>query len=411
MAAITTSVVEDMEQFASGGGMRANVDDLLKKHADPISRLRAKLASVLATDTSQYDEIFLLRYVLSHRKGDDVDFEKAEDCIRQTIAWRTREKSKIENAAKTGFGPKHDTAIRFNTVGHAGNLPGGGEPVYVVRTGYSDLPGLMNTLTHEEVVDWLHYTKEKVWRDCDARTRKTRRLTKEISVIDMKNFSLFGGDKRFYKCLGDASKLSAIYYPQLLGKTVMINTPSYFRVLYNTFSIFMPKSALEKQTLCPAKNTETENVSACPFMKRFNGISAVPAFLGGTLPCPPSLVAREDREKQLRPLTISARAKKTIEIEIPFAPARVNWELMLDAYGLRYSATFSERTDGREGQANKPAIVVLPEEKMRAEDGLCSGFFDLVTVGVVTITFDNGDSRFRGKTINHFFDVSTPPDA
>ena len=86
--------------------------------------------------------------------------------------------------------------------------------------------------TKEQIGDWLHYTKEKVWRECDKKTRETRLLTKEISVIDMANFSIFGGDSRFYKCLGEASKLSAIYYPQLLGKTILINTPSYFRFLY-----------------------------------------------------------------------------------------------------------------------------------------------------------------------------------
>jgi hypothetical protein len=398
-----------MEQFANGGGMRADVDELLKQHAVPIAELQKKLAAVLSVDKDQYDEIFLLRYVLSHRAGGKADLEKAEDCIRQTIEWRKKEKAKIDESAKTGFGPNHDIAIRFNTVGHAGNLPGGGEPVYVVRTGYCDLPGLMNTLTHEQVVDWLHYTKEKVWRDCDTRTRKTRRLTKEISVIDMENFSLFGGDKRFYKCLGDASKLSAVYYPQLLGKTVMINTPSFFRMLYNTFSIFMPKSALEKQTLCPAKNTSKEDISACPFMKRFNGIGSVPAFLGGTLPCPPSLVAREDREKQLQPLTISSRAKKTVDLDISFAPARVKWEFMLEAYGLRYSAQFTESSTGNAEASAPIGTTVLPEFKMRAEDGLRTGFFDIEKPGIVTFTFDNGDSRFRGKTINYHLEVVAPP--
>ena len=38
----------------------------------------------------------------------------------------------------------------------------------------------------------------------------------------MAGFSLFGGDKRFYQALGDSSKKSAEYYPQLLGKTVAV---------------------------------------------------------------------------------------------------------------------------------------------------------------------------------------------
>ena len=60
----------------------------------------------------------------------------------------------------------------------------------------------MSTLTSEQVTDWLHYTKEVSWQHCDSITRRSRRLTKLITVIDMAGFSLFGGDSRFYKCLG-----------------------------------------------------------------------------------------------------------------------------------------------------------------------------------------------------------------
>jgi hypothetical protein len=67
-----------------------------------------------------------------------------------------------------------------------------------------------------------------------------------------RSFSMFGGEPRFYKCLGESSKHSAVNYPQLLGKSVLINTPSFLRIIFGAFGIFMPKSALEKITICPA---------------------------------------------------------------------------------------------------------------------------------------------------------------
>ena len=39
-----------------------------------------------------------------------------------------------------------------------------------------------------------------------------------ISVIDMDGLSMFGGDSRFYKALGKSSEMSALYYPQVLGR-------------------------------------------------------------------------------------------------------------------------------------------------------------------------------------------------
>ena len=97
--------------------MRANVDELLKKNADNIKKLRSLCdQELLALDKEQYDDIFLLRYILTHKD----EYEKAADCVNKTIVWRKENKEKIENAVKTGFGPKHDIAIRFNTVGHAG---------------------------------------------------------------------------------------------------------------------------------------------------------------------------------------------------------------------------------------------------------------------------------------------------
>ena len=82
--------------------MRANVDELLKKNADNIKKLRSLCdQELLALDKEQYDDIFLLRYVLTHKD----EYEKAADCVNKTIVWRKENKEKIENAVKTGFGP------------------------------------------------------------------------------------------------------------------------------------------------------------------------------------------------------------------------------------------------------------------------------------------------------------------
>ena len=115
-----------------GAGMRANIDVLLEQHKDTIAALRTTLGGDLPADRAEYDDIFLLRYVLSH-KG---DVDKCADCVRKTIQWRIDNADKLKAAIETGFGPWHNIAIKFNAVGYAGKLPEGEEPMYVVRTGF-----------------------------------------------------------------------------------------------------------------------------------------------------------------------------------------------------------------------------------------------------------------------------------
>jgi len=109
-----------------------------------------------------------------------------------------------------------------------------------------------------------------------------------------------------------SSKKSAEYYPQLLGKTVLINTPSFMRVVWSAFSVFMPKSALEKTTICPATGTSlpnTPDASTCPFIMRWcgkAGLDSVPDFLGGTMPCPDELKPRNECSNSLQKVRLNA---------------------------------------------------------------------------------------------------------
>ena len=61
-------------------------------------------------------------------------------------------------------------------------------------------------MTNEEVADFLLMSKEVAFVRCDALARKTRQLIKMITVLDMAGYSMFGGDSRFYKALGESSK-------------------------------------------------------------------------------------------------------------------------------------------------------------------------------------------------------------
>ena len=221
------------EEINTGGGMRLGIDKLLDDNKLIVDNLRIRTQDVLSRDPASYDDIFLLRYALTHRHRGGI--EAAEDAVRKTIEWRTENAAILEKVASTGKAPHEDVVLRFSTFGYVCDLSGY-EPVWVARTGHCNQRALMSTLTIDQVGDWLHYSKEVFWRICDERTRKTRTLIKVffitthrclfaftiitpqmITVVDFDGLSLFGGDSRFNRALGKSSEMSALYYPQVLA--------------------------------------------------------------------------------------------------------------------------------------------------------------------------------------------------
>lgn len=184
------------------------------------------------------------------------------------------------------------TLYRFNKVGHVGCL-NDMHPVTVVRVGLSRSHDLMDALTPEQVTRSLVIQNEVSFRRADERTRKLGVLCKTVSVIDIQGASIRNIDRRFGKALGASSHASMTYYPQLLGRVVMINVPFLLRVAIKTFSLFMSEKTREKQTVCPVVNSAGKDAADCPFLRSFNppGKTQVPDFLGGTYPTPSSLLA------------------------------------------------------------------------------------------------------------------------
>ena len=237
---------------------REKLEDLLALHADAVVSLRAAVGDKLpegpeAGSGVQFDDVFLLRYLLSH-KGDAA---KATAPLLETLQWRKDNAETLASLKTIHDIPNAATFLRFQTVGDIG-ATFSGWTTFVVRTAHSDLTSLMNAMSVQEVSEYLTFSKELQWRDCDKKTRETGMLVKNISVIDMQGFSLFGADRRFFAALGDSSKKSAIVYPQLLGATICVNAPSFIQLIIKAFSPFMPQSALDKQRFCKVKDTRKE---------------------------------------------------------------------------------------------------------------------------------------------------------
>jgi hypothetical protein len=59
------------------------------------------------------------------------------------------------------------------------------DALLAMARGVFDTLLVLCTWTRWQVSDWLHYTKERNYRICDSLTRKTRKLIKCITVIEV----------------------------------------------------------------------------------------------------------------------------------------------------------------------------------------------------------------------------------
>ncbi len=56
--------------------MRQNVDELLSKHRSSIDELKKRVSDVLPKNNPEYDDIFLLRYVMTWLKKGSSGMDK-----------------------------------------------------------------------------------------------------------------------------------------------------------------------------------------------------------------------------------------------------------------------------------------------------------------------------------------------
>lgn len=189
---------------------RPMIDDLLEKHAQAIASVREQ---ILADDEckalyekrdniKRYDDIWILRYVLSH-KGHTKSASKA---AIKTIKFR--EESKLNEAGDLRHRIKQPGVPDSEKTANIDPLPGiklynkycdenamcialpdeNRGIVVFVDMGKLDQHGLAQGVNAEEMKEMVLYSNEAMFQVVDEITRRTRRLTKVTKIVDMVSY-------------------------------------------------------------------------------------------------------------------------------------------------------------------------------------------------------------------------------
>eukprot|EP00188_Purpureofilum_apyrenoidigerum_P004123 Plantae.Rhodophyta-Purpureofilum_apyrenoidigerum.ctg45297.p2 GENE.Plantae.Rhodophyta-Purpureofilum_apyrenoidigerum.ctg45297~~Plantae.Rhodophyta-Purpureofilum_apyrenoidigerum.ctg45297.p2 ORF type:complete len:271 (+),score=59.60 Plantae.Rhodophyta-Purpureofilum_apyrenoidigerum.ctg45297:159-971(+) len=229
------------------GAMVANVDELLKKHQMDILELRTCLADVPLPP--EYDDIRLLRYVLSYPK-----LGIASEQVRKGVKFRKENEDWLTAAWKGGSPPYESEVVQYCKMGVHGES--NGMLYFYMRSGKAirklkELPAKELAPLCDRVTKFLTFVKEAIFAKCEEKTRKTRMLTKFVNIhTDMAEFP-YWANMTFIKMFKETSLHSTFLHPQLMHKQVVLDPPRMFFYVWKIAKPLLPKKTVERMMFCP----------------------------------------------------------------------------------------------------------------------------------------------------------------
>ena len=114
-------------------------------------------------------------------------------------------------------------------------------PVYLEKTGKIDVHGIMKITTPAKLLRWHVHSVEtgslsEMQRATDVVRRENphhRAINCNTSILDLEGFSLgsFMGETKAY--LNQVSEINQNYYPETMGKMLIINAPGLFTTVWS----------------------------------------------------------------------------------------------------------------------------------------------------------------------------------
>lgn len=241
----------------SGARVRMQAGVVGEDVASLLSSNRAQIDS-LGAIAPELSEITRLRFALAF----DTQVE-AEKALRETVAWRSGAgKSIVESAeaavaAATAGGAWDNEPVRAAAPYASAVNPyispkntltlstDDGDLVYCIRASLIDDKKLMDSVSVEQLTDFLLYVKEIHSLIVNMRSEKSGRFCKVIFANDITGVRQ-PPDSRFSKALSESSKSYEQLYPSLAGQTMILNLPFILQAFVGLFKPLFPKSVQER---------------------------------------------------------------------------------------------------------------------------------------------------------------------
>eukprot|EP00934_Nitzschia_sp_Nitz4_P004463 Nitzschia sp. Nitz4//scaffold2_size372955//364880//365770//NITZ4_000483-RA/size372955-processed-gene-0.555-mRNA-1//-1//CDS//3329546958//4453//frame0 len=259
---------------------RPSVKDLIKEHRDKIDKVRAAIEEDPLYDTTKHDDLWILRFVLSHKKSKpaivaakhtllfrkkyDLDSKDIRDVTFQDCDWKSVAEYRKHRCYDDGIVTTIPDERR-------------GVIVYIkMSKTNADAHKLVSKESWNQafvyVAEWSH-------QHLDYVTRTTGRLTKSARIVDLAGMTMSKAlsDKEGTKLDGEIVAEMEDVYPQLLETLFLCHPPEWLHIVWSIVRPIMPKRVMEKMDIMTPHKNEKEkkkllkHVSAENLPKSYGG--------------------------------------------------------------------------------------------------------------------------------------------
>jgi len=293
---------------------RPLIADLLATHSEAIKSVQEGIKAhdvgnelyIKGGNPQCYDDIWILRFVLSHRSN----VKSATKAAIKTMIFREEKKLNVvgdlRHKIKNYCGEDNDafsTNVATDLPGRKlynsccekeaiiNFLPDKNRSILSITQLYKiNLDKIVTKMSEEEYAEWYLYYKEAIYQVLDEITRRTGKLTKYVKIADMTNMQLLKMNRTFIKMDATISKKNEDFYPQLIGGVFVFNSPGWVSGFFKIFvKPFFPKRLVENIVFLPSLSKMKKSKKSFESILRFTSEEHLPEKYGGmnkTCPLP-----------------------------------------------------------------------------------------------------------------------------
>lgn len=264
------------------GDERLALVDVLKEHRSLIDQVAAELANDPLYQSSKHDDLWIVRFLLSHKKN----IKAAVKAAKHTLAIRAEYRLDEKDIRFTRFDknlPDNAAVQRYlsycNDDMFQLTLPNVQLGVVCfIDIGHMDQHGLVQNV---DAADWLPsfmYIAEWSHQWTDYISRTTGRLTQSIRIMDLAGLKLSAVSNEAKKRDSNAMKVVEDCYPQMLKGIFVCHSPVWIQTIWRLARPLFPRRVVEKIDFISPDTNQKERDR----LLKYIAMEHLPVRYGGT---------------------------------------------------------------------------------------------------------------------------------
>jgi len=333
-----------------------------------------------ATHKYQLTDLYLARWLIARQWN----LENASKMYLESMKWRKENNiDQIRKTFPTEYAKELEPYLKYYSGGIFTTIDGW--PLMIERSGLMDPLSVLKNTGPDFILKlsiWRSEVMEKIRR---KREKETGMSAGILILIDMQGVGWNHMSSQVIDSFKENATLSANNYPEALRKTIVINAPSFFTMLWNSVSGWLDKRTRDKTSIYGSEYLKhvLEVVS----------IDELPSSFGGNGPALTPGGVYQPYEKHSDSITIDIPAGKLYQKDIEIQKeSKLEWNFKSKHKEIGFAVY---KIEGKEKKELFPMTRLVSN----------SGTLD-VEPGQYAIVWDNHFSWTKKKTIDYHIVIS-----